>query len=145
MFSLDAVVSKPFGIAGTWRLEPYLGWDALLIERAERRRRRRLRRGRRAGTNPANAAAVAALPPGCRAQAGSSADFGGNFRFPSRSLITRSRWFGGAKLKLWKLFLVGQFSWTTAGGSRDPHAQMGAADDQSGSQKAVRLSFGLDL
>jgi hypothetical protein len=57
----------------------------------------------------------------------------------------RSRWFGGAKLKLWKLFLVGQFAWTTAGGSRDAHAAMGAADDQSGGQKALSLSVGLDL
>jgi len=144
VYSLDVSISKRFGIAGTWQLEPYLGWNALLIDAAS---------GVVDATPDCDAATVAAtnasssaaLPRSCQAQAGTSADYGANFRFPSQSLITRSRWFGGAKLKLWKLFLVGQFSWTTAGGSSDAHAAMGAADDQSGSQKAVSLSAGLDL
>jgi hypothetical protein len=147
VYSLDVAVSKRFGVAGTWQLEPYLGWDALLIDAAS---------GvvdatpdcdadTVAAANPSNSAAVAALPRACQAQAGTSADYGANFRFPSQSLITRSRWFGGAKLKLWKLFLVGQVARTTAGGSRDTHAAMGSADDQSGGQTAVSLSAGFDL
>lgn len=110
VYSLDVAISKRFGIAGTWQLEPYLGWNALLID----------------------------------AQSG-VIDGTSDFRFPSQSLITRNRWFGGAKLKLWKLFLVGQFAWTTAGGSRDAGTAMGPADDQSASQKALSLSAGFDL
>lgn len=147
VYSLDVAVSKRFGVAGTWQLEPYLGWDVLLIDASS---------GvvdatpdcdadTVAATNPSNTAAVAALPRACQAQAGTPADYGANFRFPSQSLITRSRWFGGAKLKLWKLFLVGQFARTTAGGSRDAHAAMGSADDQSSGQTAVSLSAGFDL
>jgi len=145
--SLDAVVSKGFGIAGTWRLEPYLGWDALLISAQSGTvdATPECDAATVLATNQANGAAVAALPRACQGEAGTKADFGANFRFPSQALITRSRWFGGAKLKLWKLFLVGQFAWTTAGGSSDSHAAMGAADDQSGSQKTLSLSVGFDL
>ena len=147
VYGVDVVVSKGFGIAGTWRLQPYLGWNQLLISGASGTidATPACDAATVAGTNPANNVAVAALPRSCQAQAGTSADEGGNFRFPSQALITRSRWFGGAKLKLWKLFLVGQFAWTTAGGSRDAQTPMGAADDQSGSQKAVSLSAGFDL
>lgn len=147
VYDVDVVVSKGFGIAGTWRLEPYLGWDQMLISASSDvvDATPDCDAGTVASTNPANNAAVAALPRSCQAQAGTSADLGGNFRFPSQSIITRSRWFGGAKLKLWKLFLVGQFAWTTAGGSRDAQTAMGAADDQSGSQRAFSLSAGFDL
>jgi len=147
VYSLDVAVSKRFGVAGTWQLEPYLGWDALLIDASSGLidATPDCDAATVASTTASNAAAVAALPRSCQAQAGTSADYGANFRFPGQSLITRSRWFGGAKLKLWRLFLVGQFAWTTAGGSTDPHAAMGPADDQSGGQKAVSLSAGFDL
>ena len=88
---------------------------------------------------------MGALPRSCQAQAGTSADLGANFRFPSQSLITRTRWFGGAKLKLWKLFLIGQLARTTAGGSRDAGTAMGPADDQSAGQTTISLSAGFDL
>lgn len=147
VYSFDVVVSKGFGIAGTWRLEPYLGWDQLLISASSGvvDATPDCDAATVAMTNPANASAVASLPRSCQAQAGTQADLGANFRFPSQSLITRSRWFGGAKLKLWKLFVVGQFAYTTAGGSRDANTLMGVADDQSGGQKAVSLSAGFDL
>ena len=147
VYSLDVAVSKRFGIAGTWQLEPYLGWDALLIDAASGvvDATPDCDAATVAATSASSAAAVAALPRSCQAQAGTSADYGANFRFPGQSVIRRNRWFGGAKLKLWKLFLVGQFAWTTSGGSRDANAAMGAADDQSGSQKAVSLSAGFDL
>jgi hypothetical protein len=147
VYSLDVVISKAFSIAGTARFEPFLGWDALLISA-------------KSGvidatpecdaatvqkTNAANASAVSALPKSCQAQAGTSADFGANFTFPGQSLITRNRWFGGAKLKLWNLFLAGQFAVIPAGGSRDGSTPMGAANDQSGTQKTVSMSVGLDL
>jgi hypothetical protein len=145
--SLDVVISKAFSIAGTARFEPFLGWDALLISGHS---------GVIDGTpecdaatvqktNAANQLAVAALPKSCQAQAGTAADFGANFTFPGQTLITRNRWFGGAKVKLWKLFFTGQFAYIPAGGSRDGGAAMGAAVDQSGAQKAVSLSAGLDF
>lgn len=145
--SLDVVISKAFSIAGTARFEPFVGWDLLLISGhsgvidatpecdaavVEK-------------TDPKNAAAVAALPKSCQLQAGTPADLGANFTFPSQAVITRNRWFGGGKLKLWKFFLVGQFAWSVAGGSRDGATAMGPADDQSGTQKSVSISVGLDL
>jgi len=147
VISLDVVISKAFSIAGTARFEPFLGGDLLLVSG-------------RSGvidatpecdaavvqkTDPKNPAAVAALPRSCQLQAGTAADLGANFTFPSQSIITRARWFGGGKLRLWKLFLVGQFAFIPAGGSRDGSAAMGAASDQSGGQKSLSLSVGLDL
>ena len=147
VYSLDVAISKRFGIAGTWQLEPYLGWNGLLIDAHSGvvDATPDCDAATVAATSPSNSAAVAALPRSCQAQAGTSADLGANFRFPSQSLIARNRWFGGAKLKLWKLFLVGQFARTTAGGSRDAGAAMGPADDHSAGQTAISLSAGLDL
>jgi hypothetical protein len=117
VYGLDVLVSKAFSMAGTWRLEPFVGWNLLLID--------------------AQSGIIDATPA-------VATDRGANFRFPQQDLILRSRWFAGAKMKLWKLFLAGEVALATAGGS-DSSTATGRADDRSGAQKSVTISAGLDF
>lgn len=117
VYGLDILASKAFSIAGTWRLEPYVGWNLLLID--------------------AQSGVIDATPA-------TATERGANFSFPHQDLILRSRWFAGAKMKLWRLFLVTEVGLTTAGGS-DSGAGTGRADDRSGAQKSVTISAGFDF
>jgi hypothetical protein len=146
--SVDVLISKAFSLAGTARVEPFLGWDFLFIDA-------------RSGvidatptcdavalhqTDPADAAAVAALPPGCRAdQAGTWADLGANFTFAQQDIITRYQVYGGVKLKLAMLFAVAQVAIAPAGRSRDERATAAAARDNSARQTSVAISAGFDF
>jgi hypothetical protein len=145
--SLDLLISKAFSLAGTARIEPFVGADLLFIDA-------------KSGvidatpecdatilknTSASDGAAVARLPKVCQAQAGTPADFGGNFKFADQSLIMRHRWFGGAKVRLWKLFMVGQVALSPAGSSVDGNASSNAARDGSGSQREASLSAGMDF
>jgi hypothetical protein len=154
--SVDVLVSKAFSVAGTVRLEPFAGWNLLLID------------ARSAvidatpgcdavalqQTKRSDSAAVAALPAACPAgQAETWGDLGANFTFPHQDLITRNRLSAGAKVRLATLFLVGQAALTPAGKSIDSRPPSGPAAggpnvparDQSGAQKSVSLSVGLDF
>jgi hypothetical protein len=145
--SLDVLISKAFSLSGTARFEPFVGWNLLLIDA-------------KSGvidatpecdatvlnnTSASDGSAVARLPKVCQPQAGTPADFGGNFKFADQSLIVRHRWFGGAKLRLWKLFMVGQVALSPAGSTVDTKATANAAHDGSGSQREVSLSAGMDF
>jgi len=145
--SLDILISKAFSLAGTARIEPFAGANLLFIDAQS---------GVIDGTPECDAntlkntsasdgAAIARLPKVCQPQAGTTADFGGNFQFASQSVIHRHRWYGGAKLRLWKLFIVGQVAVSPAGASVDTKANTNGARDGSGGQREVAVSAGMDF
>src|SRR5450432_1994106 len=114
VYGVDVLISKAFGLAGTSRLEPYLGWNVLFIDAQS---------GVidatpacdsyevRQATDPAKA-----VNSHCAAsQNGTWNDTFANFTFPQQSIITRYRWSGGFKLKLSVLFLVGEYDFVQAG------------------------------
>jgi hypothetical protein len=145
--SIDVVVSKRFSLAGTARIEPFAGWDFLFID---------ARSGVIDGTpncdavavhqtDPTDPRAVGMLPAACQSQAGTWGDLGASFTFPRQDVITRNRVYGGAKIKLSKLFLVAQAALALAGGSRDTRSATNQARDESGSQKSFSFSTGFDF
>jgi hypothetical protein len=142
VYGVDVLISKAFGLAGTSRIEPFLGWNVLFIDAQS---------GvidatpscdvyaARAATDPANP------PDGCRTgQVGNWNDTLANFTFQQQDVITRFRWSGGFKLKMSVLFLVGEYDFIQAGHSRDSK-QPEAARDLSGSQQSFSLSAGFDF
>jgi hypothetical protein len=143
VYGLDVVISKAFGLAGTSRLEPFLGWNVLWIDAAS---------GVIDATPGCDAYAAAQVtdpkdtPKGCQpGQIGPSwNDQLANFTFPQQSVITRYRWSGGFKLKMSVLFLVGEYDFIQAGKSRDSKGS-DAVRDGSGSQQSFSLSAGFDF
>ncbi|HVR02938.1 MAG TPA: hypothetical protein VMT47_12450 [Polyangia bacterium] len=142
VYGVDVLISKAFGLAGTSRIEPFLGWNVLFIDAQS---------------------GVIDATPGCdsyevrqatdmnpvsshcaAAQNGTWNDTSANFTFPQQDVITRYRWSGGFKLKLSVLFLVGEYDFVQAGRSRDGK-QPEAARDGSGSQQSFSLSAGFDF
>jgi hypothetical protein len=147
--SVDVMISKAFSLVGTARVEPFVGWNLLLID---------ARSGVIDGTpgcdavaleqtKRSDAAALAMLPAACPVnQVGSPGDLGANFTFPHQDLITRQRFYAGAKVRLASLFIVGQAALARAGKSVDARSASGtSARDESGSQKSVSLSLGMDF
>jgi hypothetical protein len=142
IYGLDVLISKAFGIAGTSRLEPFIGLGALWIDA-------------QSGVIDATPACDAynvrqatdpnTALPGCKAaQNGTWNDTLANFTFPQQSVITRTRASVGLKLKMSVLFLVGEWDIIKAGGSRDSK-QPEAVKDGSGSQQSFSFSAGLDF
>lgn len=145
--SVDVLVSKAFSLVGTARVEPFAGWNLLLMD---------ARSGVIDATPGCDAvaleqakdpAAVARLPAACPlSQAGTPGDLGANFVFPQQDLITRQRLYAGAKVRLASLFVVGQAAVAPRGKSIGPKSALGiAARDESGSQTSVSLSLGMDF
>jgi hypothetical protein len=134
----DAVISKAFSIGGTARLEPFLGWNLLVID---------ARSGVIDATPRCDAYALehAAAPPSpyC-GQAGTANDSLANFTFRRQDPITRQRFFGGFKLKLSVLFLAAEYDLIPAGRSRDDR-QTDGARDESGQQQSFSFSTGFDF
>jgi len=139
---LDLLMSKGFGILKTARLEPFGGWSFLFV---------------RARANPVDATpscdayfartATAGQPLGdncAEAQRGTDNDFAANFAFSPQDVITRHRFFGGAKLKFATVFMVAQYAIAPAGRSRDESKSNGARDG-SGKQESLSLSAGFDF
>jgi hypothetical protein len=142
VYGVDVLISKAFGLAGTSRLEPFLGWNVLFIDAQS---------------------SVIDATPSCdayevkqatdkspvnihcaAAQNGTWNDTYANFTCPQQDVITRYRWSGGFKLKLSVLFLVGEFDFVQAGRSQDGK-QPEASRDGSGSQQSFSLSAGFDF
>jgi hypothetical protein len=144
--SVDVVISKAFSIAGTARLEPFAGWNALFIDP---------RSGVIDATPGCDAVVLSqavtpqqiqALPAACPAsQAGTFGDLGANFTFPDQKVITRYRYYAGFKLRLAVLFLVAEAALIPAGRSRDASRQGVAARDTSGTQRSFAVSGGFDF
>jgi hypothetical protein len=140
---VDVVISKAFGVGGTTRLEPFLGWNMLFID---------ARSGVIDATPACDAFALRAAAPGAAPptqacapmQAGTWDDLNANFTFPRQDVITRQRFSGGLKMKLAVLFLVVEYSLIPAGTSRDDRQPNGARDD-SEKQQSFSLSAGLDF
>ncbi len=141
VYGLDVLISKAFGLAGTSRLEPFLGWNVLFIDA-------------RSGVIDATPGCDAfelqqttdptkVSPPCSPAQAGTTNDTLANFTFQSQDVITRQRWSGGFKLKLAVLFLVAEYDFIPAGHSRD--GKQPEVQDQSGSQQSFSFSTGFDF
>jgi hypothetical protein len=141
--SIDVLISKPISVGGTARFEPFGGWNLLFID---------ARSGVIDATPGCDAYALrmasdpAQAPSHCpTAQAGTWKDLDANFSFPKQDLILRHRLFGGFKIKLSTLFLVGQYAMTTSGTSRDEKDQLVGPRDQSGRQQSLSLAGGFDF
>jgi len=90
--SLDVTISKHFGIGGTWRFDPFAGWDLLLIiPRSE---------------------VIDATPNVDPLQMGSEMDAANNFVFKDQTTILRHRILVGAKFQysVVQLTIEGQFA-----------------------------------
>jgi hypothetical protein len=105
--SVDVTVSKHVGIGGTWRLDPYLGWNYLWII------------PRSGVLDPVPN--LDSLAPG---QASAAAL---DFVFPGQADITRTRLFAGAKAQYGHFALTAEVLYTLAGTSVDQVA--GATGD----------------
>jgi hypothetical protein len=145
VWGLDVLISKAFGLAGTSRIEPFVGWNVLWIDAqsgvidATPACDAFEARAAMPTTDPAK------TPPGCQpSQTGTWNDTFANFTFQPQDVITRYRWSGGFKLKMAVLFLVGEYDFIQAGKSRDSK-QPEAVRDGSGSQQSFSLSAGLDF
>ncbi|MBC8133078.1 MAG: hypothetical protein H7X95_08870 [Deltaproteobacteria bacterium] len=146
--SVDVLASKAFSLAGTARVEPFLGWNFLFID---------ARSGVIDGTPACDAYALHQTQPSnpragtltsCPAsQLGTWADLGANFTFPKQDIITRHRVYGGAKVKLAMLFLVAQVAVAPAGSSSSgagPGSNT-VARDKSATQRSATVSAGFDF
>jgi hypothetical protein len=145
VYGVDVVISKAFGLAGTSRLEPFLGWNVLFIDAQS---------GVIDATPGCDAfeaqvATGTTAVGGCKAsQNGTPNDTLANFTFRQQSVITRYRWSGGFKLKMSVLFLVGEYDFIQKGTSQDnnqPAGQTQAVRDGSGNQQSFSLSAGFDF
>jgi hypothetical protein len=148
VFGVDVLISKAFSLAGTARLEPFLGWNMLFID---------ARSGVLDSTPACDAVVVDQTPAGtdpvtksltgphcAPSQYGTWNDLNANFTFPKQDLITRQRWSGGFKLKFSALFMAFEYDIVPAGRSHDA-TQPQAAGDQSGTQQSFNLSSGFDF
>lgn len=100
--SFDLTVSKHLGIAGTWRLDPFAGWDMLLI----------IPRSQVIDGTPE----IDALQPG------DEMDAANNFVFRDQATITRQRFLAGAKFQYSLVQLTLEAQYALAGSSVDDRA-----------------------
>lgn len=135
--SLDVMVSKHFGIGGTWRFDPFLGWDVLLIiPRSE---------------------VIDPTPNIDPLVMGNEADSQKNFVFKDQDNIVRQRFVVGAKLQYYIMQITLEASFAAKGKSVDDRA--GVADqcapsstttncdskDTAASQRTLSVSVGVDF
>src|SRR5215475_9064653 len=135
--SFDVTVSKHVGIGGTWRLDPFAGWDLLII----------IPRSQVIDATPD----VDPLAPG------NQMDVANNFVFKDQANITRQRFLAGAKLQYGVLQLTLEAQFALAGSSVDnrpgttmpcaPNSTTTSCDakDTAASQTTVSLSAGFDF
>jgi len=135
--SLDVAVSKHVGIGGTWRLDPFAGWDLLvIIPRSE---------------------VIEGTPNIDPLAPGNSSDTLNNFVFRDQSNIYRNRFFLGAKLQYYVFQLTIEATLALKGssvdsrqGTNDPcepesTTAMCAAKDGAASQTTLSFSAGFDF
>ena len=135
--SLDIEVSKHFGIGGTWRFDPFAGWNLLMIvPRAE---------------------VVDATPDIDPLDPAHAADSMANFVFKNQQNIYRNRFFAGAKAQYYWFYVTLEVELALAGSSTDdrsgtsdacmPNSMTTSCDakDIAGSQRTISLSAGFDL
>lgn len=135
--SLDVTVSKHFGIGGTWRFDPFVGWDLLMIiPRSE---------------------VIDATPNIDPLQMGSEMDVNNNFVFKDQATIYRHRILAGAKFQYSVVQLTIEAQYALAGSSVDDRlgtsdaCQPGSdttncdAKDTAAAQTTVSVSAGFDF
>jgi hypothetical protein len=135
--SFDATVSRHIGVAGTWRLDPFLGWNMLVI----------IPRSQVIDGTPD----IDSLDPA------NNGDAFNNFVFPDQSMITRQRFLVGAKLQYSVVQLTLEAQYALAGSSVDdragatgacqPNATTTSCDskDIAAAQTTLSLSAGFDF
>jgi hypothetical protein len=135
--SLDLEVSKHVGIGGTWRLDPFAGWDLLMIvPRSE---------------------VIDGTPNIDPLQPGNESDSFNNFVFKDQDTIYRNRFFLGAKLQYYVFQLTLEAQFALAGTSIDDRsgtntacAPMAMSDncdakDTAKAQTTLAMSAGFDF
>jgi len=135
--SLDVLISKHVGIGGTWRFDPFAGWNALfIIPRSE---------------------VIDPTPNVDPLKMGSEPDALLNFVFKDQDNILRQRLFLGAKFQYYVFQFTLEFQYALAGSSIDDRA--GTSDmcvagtansfcdakDTSKAQRTLALSAGFDF
>lgn len=135
--SFDVTVSRHLGIGGTWRLDPFAGYDLLII----------IPRSQVIDATPD----VDPLGPG------NQMDVANNFVFKDQANITRQRFLAGAKLQYGVLQLTLEAQLALAGSSVDnrpgttapcqPSSTTTSCDakDTAASQITISLSAGFDF
>jgi hypothetical protein len=135
--SIDVLVSKHFGIGGTWRFDPYVGFDLLLIiPRSE---------------------VIDPTPQVDSLEVGNEADSQKSFVFKNQANIYRNRLVVGAKLQYYILQLTIEADIAAAGTSVDDRVGTNDAcmlqslttncdaKDTAASQRTLSVSLGLDF
>ena len=134
--SVDIVVSKHFGVGSTWRFDPFIGWNALIIvPRSE----------------------VIDPTPQVDPLVAGSDDLLLNFVFKDQDAITRNRLFLGAKMQYYVFQITVEAQLALAGSSVDdrsgtsaacmPNSMTTACDakDTAASQRTLAMSVGFDF
>jgi hypothetical protein len=104
--SLDVTLSKHIGVGGTWRLDPFAGWNLLMIiPRTE---------------------VLEATPQIDPLQPGNETDANNNFVFQDQATIRRHRFVAGAKLQYHVVQLTLEAQYALAGSSVDD--RLGTSD-----------------
>lgn len=135
--SLDVIVSKHFGVGSTWRLDPYGGWNMLMIvPRSE---------------------VIDPTPNVDPLVMGNEDDLLNNFVFKDQDVIFRNRIFFGAKLQYYVFQLTLEAQFALAGSSVDdrsgtsdpcmPSSTTTVCDakDTAASQRTLSMSAGFDF
>lgn len=135
--SLDVTLSKHIGVGGTWRLDPYAGWNLLMIiPRSE---------------------VIDPTPHIDQLTPGNEMDGDLNFVFREQDTILRHRFFLGAKLRYHVFQLTIEAMVALPGRSVDDIAGTNAicmagstttacdAEDSAASQRTLSLSAGFDF
>jgi hypothetical protein len=135
--SIDVTLSKHFGIGGTWRLDPFIGWNLLLIIP-------------RSQVLDATPNVDSQLPD-------NAADETNNFVFHDQATILRHRIFAGAKFQYDVFQFTAEVQYALAGTSLDDQAGTSVrcpanattalcdAKDSAAAQTTVSLSAGVDF
>jgi hypothetical protein len=135
--SVDVIVSKHFGVGSTWRLDPYGGWNMLMIvPRSE---------------------VIDPTPNVDPLVMGNEDDLLNNFVFKDQDVIFRNRIFFGAKLQYYVFQLTLEAQFALAGSSIDdrtgtsdacmPNSTTTVCDakDTAASQRTLSMSAGFDF
>jgi hypothetical protein len=135
--SLDITVSKHFGIGGTWRLDPYAGWNLLMIvPRSE---------------------VIDPTPNIDQLDPANAKDSELSFVFRDQDNIYRNRIFGGVKLQYYVVQVTLEGSYALAGTSVDDRGGVNEtcmlqstttscdAKDAAKAQRTLSVSVGLDF
>lgn len=135
--SFDATVSRHFGIGDTWRLDPFAGYDLLMIVPRSQ--------------------VIDATPDIDPLASGNQTDVANNFVFRDQANIVRQRFLVGAKLQYAILQLTLEAQFALAGSSVDdrpgttaacpPSSMTTSCDarDTAASQTTISLSAGFDF